>query len=112
MMTISAKPAAGAGAGPVPDDAVSGDVTVTIALTSSPPSGRYSFWATSTVKSGWLIGGLLLGVGGRWPRPLPRPLTAAGEAGRERGGGPGPGIPPARPARRSGPPPPPPPRAA
>ncbi|GGS71875.1 hypothetical protein GCM10010240_00720 [Streptomyces griseoviridis] len=27
-------------------------VTVTIALTSRPPSGRYSFWYTSTEKRG------------------------------------------------------------
>jgi hypothetical protein len=31
------------------------DVTVTIALTSRAPPGRYSFWKTSTVKSGALI---------------------------------------------------------
>src|SRR5215467_2199529 len=40
---------------------VSGDVTVMMASTSSPPAGRYSFWEISTVKS--LIGRFLLGVG-------------------------------------------------
>lgn len=30
------------------------DVTVTIALTSRPPSGRYSFWYTSTENCGTL----------------------------------------------------------
>src|SRR5262249_25624342 len=34
---------------------VSGEVTVTMALTSSPLAGRYSFWAISTVKSVLLI---------------------------------------------------------
>src|SRR5215469_9070468 len=67
MIMISAMPppasAAGASDRP-PADPVSGEVTVTIALTSSPPSGRYSFWATSTVKSGWLIGGLILCIRG------------------------------------------------
>src|SRR5262249_8511352 len=55
MMMISAlsRPFTGA-AGPV-----SGEVTVTMALTSSPPTGRYSFWAISTVKSA-LIGRFLL----------------------------------------------------
>lgn len=42
---------------------VSPDVTVTIALTSWPPSGRYSFWKISMEKSGWLIGGLSLRLG-------------------------------------------------
>lgn len=28
------------------------DVTVTIALTSRPPSGRYAFWYTSTENCG------------------------------------------------------------
>jgi hypothetical protein len=31
------------------------EVTVTMALTSRAPAGRYSFWKTSTVKSGALI---------------------------------------------------------
>src|SRR5258708_27634632 len=84
MMTISAKPAAGAGAGPVPDDAVCGDVTVTIALTSSPPSGRYSFWETSTVKSGWLIGVLLLGIRGDGRCPGRRLIVAPGGRRRRR----------------------------
>jgi hypothetical protein len=43
-------------AGPViPSAAEPADVTVTMALTSRVPSGRYSFWKTSTVKSGALI---------------------------------------------------------
>src|ERR1700678_52272 len=41
---------------PPPAGMVSGAVTVTIALTSREPSGRYSFLIISTVKSGWLIG--------------------------------------------------------
>src|SRR5262249_29714921 len=47
MMTISALPA------PPPEAAIatSGpDVTVTTALTSRPPSGRYWFWSTSMAK--------------------------------------------------------------
>src|SRR5258707_3207062 len=59
-MMISARPppsgaASWPGAWPV-----SGAVTVTIALTSRPPAGRYSFWKTSTVKLGSLIGESLL----------------------------------------------------
>src|SRR6516165_4244998 len=47
MMMISALPAPP----PVAARATSGpDVTVTTALTSWPPSGRYWFWSTSTVK--------------------------------------------------------------
>ena len=43
-------------AGPViPSAAEPADVTVTMALTSRAPSGKYSFWKTSTVKSGALI---------------------------------------------------------
>src|SRR5215470_1038855 len=67
MMMISATPppASAAGASDLPPaDPVPAEVTVTMALTSSPPSGRYSFWETSTVKSGWLIGGLFLCIGG------------------------------------------------
>src|SRR5215813_8241550 len=67
MMMISAMPAPAAADG-VSDrpsaDPVSGEVTVTMALTSSPPSGRYSFWETSTVKSGRLIGGQFLCIRG------------------------------------------------
>ena len=62
MMMISALPWSAAAAGRPPSSDVD-DVTVTMALMSSPPSGRYSFWEISTVKSGWLIGGLLLGIG-------------------------------------------------
>src|SRR5215831_14221146 len=70
MMMISALPESAAGpGGPPSPDVVAGDVTVTMALTSSPPSGRYSFWEISTVKSGWLIGGLLLGIGPDGRRP-------------------------------------------
>src|SRR5215831_1996221 len=67
-MMISALPESAAGPASRPSpEAAAGDVTVTMALTSSPPSGRYSFWEISTVKSGWLIGRLLLGIepGGR-----------------------------------------------
>ena len=50
MMTISALPASGtAAAGPPP---VASAVTVTIALTSRPPTGRYGFWSMSTVNPG------------------------------------------------------------
>src|SRR5262249_5005547 len=55
MMMISALSRASTGAA----SPVSGEVTVTMALTSSPPTGRYSFWAISTVKS-VLIGRFLL----------------------------------------------------
>jgi hypothetical protein len=51
MMMISAALAAAAG----PSAAEPADDTVTMALTSQAPSGRYSFWKTSTVKSGALI---------------------------------------------------------
>src|SRR5260221_12810826 len=92
-MMISARPppsgaASWPGAWPV-----SGAVTVTIALTSRPPAGRYSFWKTSTVKLGSLIGESLLV---RFPaRRLPpagpgRPegphLVAAGTGSPPRGG--------------------------
>ncbi len=45
IMMISAPPGSSSGA-----RSSSADVTVTIALTSRPPSGRYSFWKTSTAK--------------------------------------------------------------
>jgi class 3 adenylate cyclase len=51
MMMISAAPAGDAG----PSATEPADVTVTMALTSRAPSGRYSFWKISTVKSGALI---------------------------------------------------------
>ena len=57
MMMISAPPELAPEAG----SPVSGEVTVMMALTSSPPSGRYSFWEMSTVTS--LIGRVLLGIG-------------------------------------------------
>ena len=47
MMMISALPAPPAGAATATS---APDVTVTTALTSRPPSGRYWFWSTSTVK--------------------------------------------------------------
>src|SRR5882672_10545508 len=50
MMTISALPTSGAtAAGPSP---VASAVTVTIALTSRPPAGRYGFWSMSTWNPG------------------------------------------------------------
>src|SRR5260370_41870175 len=71
MMMISAALAAGAAAASIAPD----DVTVTIALTSRPWSGRNSFWKISTVKSGWLIWrapwiawvGRLPAATGTWP---------------------------------------------
>src|SRR5580658_84017 len=53
MMMTSARPPPA----PPPPAAgrLSGAVTVTIAFTSRAPSGRYSFWNTSTVKSDWLM---------------------------------------------------------
>ena len=39
-----------AGPGPASPAAPAADATVTMALTSRPPSGRYWFWSTSTVK--------------------------------------------------------------
>src|ERR1700722_8649949 len=77
MMTISALPAPGAtAAGPVP---VSSAVTVTIALTSRPPAGRYGFWSMSTVNPGRLV--IALSWAGGWSAdagigrscPCPRP---------------------------------------
>src|SRR5690348_18467056 len=59
MMMISALPWSSAGAA----TPVSGAGTVTMALTSSAPSARYSFCDISTGKS--LIGGVLLGCRGR-----------------------------------------------
>ena len=50
MMMISALPAPPPGALPAPRATSAPDVTVTTALTSRPPSGRYWFWSTSTVK--------------------------------------------------------------
>ena len=51
MMMISALPCWPPD-GPAPENPVASaaDVTVTIALTSRPPSGRYWFWSTSMVK--------------------------------------------------------------
>src|SRR5216683_1487141 len=71
IMMISAEPSPLVGpalADPAP--AESEDVTVTTALTSRPPSGMYSFWKMSTVKSGWLIAAILLGSALRVPSPL------------------------------------------
>jgi hypothetical protein len=51
MMMTSAALAADAG----PSAAEPADDTVTMALTSRAPSGGYSFWKTSTAKSGALI---------------------------------------------------------
>ena len=53
-MTISAASAAVAAAVSAPDD-----VTVTTALTSLPPMGRYSFWYASAVKRAHLRSPLL-----------------------------------------------------
>jgi hypothetical protein len=53
-MMISALPPGAPGSG----SAVSAEtsaVTVTIALTSRPPEGRYAFWSMSTVKPGRLV---------------------------------------------------------
>src|SRR5580692_5057290 len=53
MMMISALPPSGCTsdwASPV-----SSAVTVTIALTSRPPAGRYGFWSMSTVNPGRLV---------------------------------------------------------
>src|SRR5580692_10694021 len=57
MMMISAAPsgpsaadAAPAGPAPVSPAASAADATVTIALASRPPSGRYWFWSTSMVN--------------------------------------------------------------
>ncbi len=57
MMMISALPsgpapadAAPAGPGPVSPAASAADATVTMALASRPPSGRYWFWSTSMVN--------------------------------------------------------------
>ncbi len=47
MMMISALPAPPPGAA---TETSAPDVTVTTAFTSRPPSGRYWFWSTSTVK--------------------------------------------------------------
>src|SRR5262252_3811206 len=67
-MMISARCAPSAPAAGPPAWPAAGAVTVTIALTSRPPSGRYSFWKTSRVKSlglvGLLIGRCLLGRSG------------------------------------------------
>jgi len=61
MMMISA--ALGAAAGP--SAAVPPDLTVTIALTSRARTGRYSFWKTSTVKSGAVTAARSLCFGGQ-----------------------------------------------
>ena len=53
-MMISALPASAPGP---PDGAspVASAVTVTTALTSRPPTGRYGFWSMSTVNPGRLV---------------------------------------------------------
>src|SRR5690242_4400301 len=66
------------------DDAASpsaGAVTVMMALTSSPPTARYSFWEISTVKSGWLIGRRLLGIGASGLRRGLAGLLSGGRGG-------------------------------
>ena len=54
MMMISALAGAPAATAGIPA-ASAEEVTVTMALTSRPPSGRYWFWSTSTVKPDWVI---------------------------------------------------------
>src|SRR5580692_11493175 len=67
MMTISALPPSGAAAaGPEP---VASAVTVTIALTSLPPAGRYGFWSMSTWNPGRPVIVLSCLPGGRSPGP-------------------------------------------
>ena len=70
MMMISALPSgpsladtAPAGPGPARPAAPAADATVTMALTSRPPSGRYWFWSTSTVKPDSVMRSFLLGYG-------------------------------------------------
>ena len=52
-MMISALAPAAPGSGGVSSDASA--VTVTTALTSRPPAGRYGLWSMSTVKPGRLV---------------------------------------------------------
>ncbi len=52
-MMISALPPAAAG--PPGASPVASAVTVTTALTSRPPTGRYGFWSMSTVNPGRLV---------------------------------------------------------
>ena len=57
-MMISALPPGAPSGAPGPGDGISPDasaVTVTTALTSRPPTGRYGFWSMSTVKPGRLV---------------------------------------------------------
>ena len=87
MMMISALPWSSAGAA----TPVSGEVTVTMALTSSAPSARYSFCEISTVKS-VLIRRLLLGcrcrgrIGGHDHRDVVHAAGLYREADQRRGG--------------------------
>src|ERR1700743_2020428 len=70
-MMISALPPCGTASGLA--SPVSSAVTVTTALTSRPPAGRYGFWSRSTVNPGRLViavsSASLLSSGGSYPGP-------------------------------------------
>ena len=54
-MMISALPSALSCAGGAPSVGSASAVTVTTALTSRPPTGRYGFWSICTVNPGRLV---------------------------------------------------------